>query len=169
MTSIRAVVVREIRTMLPAMIFFLCLFHLIYLTRAASAHELGYPAVRATVATVAALIVAKAIVIAEKLPVADFFSGTLVLHALWKALLFGAVTLLFRFLEELIPLLLKHDSLATAIAHVSEEIPWPQFWVFQLWLFGALFFYCLAWELIRLSGRDKVRAALWGPVAEANA
>ena len=125
-------------------------------------------AVRATVATVGALIVAKSILIVEKLPIAGLFPGKLVLNALWKALLFGVVTLLFRFLEELIPLVSKHESLATATAQLSEEVLWPQFWVFQLWFFGALFLYCLAWELVRLAGPEKVKGMLWGPTIRAS-
>ena len=154
--------------MLPALIFFLCLFHLIFLTRAVILSDFSLAALRATVATVGALIVAKSILIVEKLPVAGLFPGKLVLNALWKALLFGVVVLLFRFLEELIPLISKHESLTTATAQISEEVSWPQFWVFQLWMFGALFLYCLAWELVRVTGAEKVKAMLWGPTVKAS-
>ena len=168
MNRIWAVVVQEIRTILPATIFFLCLFHLIVLTRAIVLNDFSLVTLRATVATVGALIVAKSILVVDKLPVARLFPGSLVLNALWKTLLFGMVALLFQFLEELIPLLSKHESLATATAQLSEEVSWPQFWVFQLWLFGALFVYCLALELVRLAGPEKVKAMLWGPTVRAS-
>ena len=139
MSKIGAIVLREIREAIPAMIFFLFLFHMITLTRAVIVSDFSVTALRATVATVSALIVAKSILIVEKLPIARLFVGRLVFHALWKTLLFGLVAVFFRFIEELIPLISKHQGLVTATKHLYDEVPWPQFWVFQLWLFGALF------------------------------
>ena len=168
MSRLRAVVVREIRAILPALIFFLCLFHLIFLTKAVLVSDFSLAALRATVATVGAIIVAKSILVVDKLPVARLFPGSLVLNALWKTLLFGVVALLFRLLEELIPLVAKHESLAKATTQLRDEVPWLQFGVFQLWLFGALFLYCLALELVRVAGPEKVKAMLWGPTVRAS-
>jgi len=86
----------------------------------------------------------------------------LVFHALWKTLLFGTVASLFRFIEEIIPLIWKHGDFVVETAQLSREISWPQFWVFQLWLFSALFLYCLAAELVRMVGTEKVKGMLWG-------
>lgn len=121
---------------------------------------------RATVATIGALIVAKAILIVENLPIARFFSGRLVFNALWKTLLFGAVALLFRFIEELIPLIPKHEGLVNAIVHLYEEVSWPQFWVFQLWLFSALLLYCLASDLARRVGAENLKGMIFGSKPE---
>jgi hypothetical protein len=165
MSKIGAIVAKEIREVLPATIFFLWLFHMIALTKAVIVGDYSITAMRATFATVGALIVAKAILIVENLPIARLFSSRLVFNALWKTLLFGAVALLFRFIEELIPLISKHESLVTATAHIYEEVPWPQFWVFQLWLFSALLLYCLASELVRMVGSEQVKRMLLGSEA----
>lgn len=162
MKKIRAVVAEEVRKAVPATIFFLWLFHMIALTKAVIIGDYSFDALRATVATVGALIVAKAILVVENLPIARFFSSRLVFNALWKTLLFGAVTLLFRFIEELIPLTRKHEGLATAIGHLYQEVSWPQFWVFQLWLFSALLLYCLASELARMVGAEKIKGMIIG-------
>ena len=50
MNRIGAVVVREIRATLPALIFFLCLFHLIVLTKAVIINDFDLSATRATAA-----------------------------------------------------------------------------------------------------------------------
>ena len=163
MSKIGAIVVREIREAIPAVIFFLFLFHMIALTRAVIVSDFSITALRATVATVSALIVAKSILIVDKLPISRLFVGRLVFNALWRTLLFGVVALLFRVIEELIPLIAKHQGLVTATAHLYDEVSWSHFWVFQMWLFGALFFYCIAWELVRALGAEKVKAMLWGP------
>jgi len=162
MSKIGAVVAKEIREAVPATIFFLWLFHMIALTRAVAVGDYSVTALRATVGTVGALIVAKAILIVEALPIARLFSSRLVFNALWKTLLFGVVALLFRFTEELIPLIGKHGDFVVATAELYQEISWPQFGVFQLWLFGALFLYCLAAELVRMVGPEKVKGMLWG-------
>jgi hypothetical protein len=167
MSRFGAIVVREIREAVPAVIFFLCVFHLIALTRAVLVNDFSASALRATTATISALIVAKSILVVDKLRVANIFSGRLVLHALWKALLFGAVAMAFRFVEEVVRLMVKHRGLADAAAQVRDRIPWPAFWVFQLWLFGALFLYCLARELIGVIGPANVRSMLWRPRAHA--
>ena len=66
-----------------------------------------------------------------------------------------------------VPLIARHEGLGTAVAHGFDEIPWAEFWVFQVWLFGALFLYCLIWQLVRVAGADNVQRMLWSPTAEA--
>jgi hypothetical protein len=165
-TNLRAKLAYEIREAIPPTIFFLLLFHLIALTKAVLLEEYSVTALRATVATVGALIVAKAILLVEALPLSRWFSARLLSNVLWKTLLFGAVAMLFRLVEEIIPLLLKHESLTAALVSVDEEINWPQFWAFQLWLFGALFLYCLAAELVREIGGARVMAMIIRPQAD---
>lgn len=162
MSNIGAIAAKEIRKAVPATIFFLWLFHMIVLTKAVIVGDYSINALRATVATVGALIVAKAILVVENLPIARLFSSRLVFSALWKTLLFGAVTLLFRFIEELIPLISKHQGFVTAILRLHEEVSWPQFWVFQLWLFSALLLYCLVSELARMIGAEKIKGMIFG-------
>lgn len=165
MGKIGAAVLRELRAILPALVFFLFLFHLIALTRAVTVRDFSFTALRATVATVGALIVAKSILVVERLPVARFFSERLVINAFWKAVLFGVVALLFRLIEEIVPLVVKHQDFLTAVARLSDEVPWPTFWVLQLWLFAALFLYSLVVEVARVAGAGKVRATLLGPTS----
>jgi hypothetical protein len=162
MSKIGAIVAKEILEAVPAVIFFLFLFHMIALTKAVSVGDYSITALRATGTTVGALIVAKAILVVEALPIARLFSSRLVFQVLWKTLLFGALALLFRFIEEIIPLISKHGSLLTAISAMYREIRWPIFWVFALWLLGGLLLYCLASELVRMVGAERVKELLFG-------
>jgi hypothetical protein len=155
-----AVVANEIREALPAMLFFLIAFHMIAITKTVILDDYKISGASATIATVAALIVAKAILIVEKLPVARLFTTRMLYNILWKTLLFGAVTLLFRFLEEFISLIAKHEGSGMAIRQLFGEISWPHFWMIQMWLFSLLFLYCLASELVRAIGAAKVKAML---------
>ena len=73
--KIGAVVAKEIREGLPSFIFFLFMFHMIALTKAVSLGDYSITSLRATVATVGALIVAKAVLVVEALPIARLFSA----------------------------------------------------------------------------------------------
>ncbi|HXV10194.1 MAG TPA: hypothetical protein VD839_05275 [Burkholderiales bacterium] len=168
MKKIGAAILGEIREAVPATIFFLWLFHMIALTKAVSLGDYSFTALRATVATVGALIVAKAILVVEALPISRIFKRNLWFHVLWKTLLFNVVVLIFRFIEEIIHLTRKYGDLSTAVARLSEEIVWPQFAVFQLWLFFGLFLYCVIAEIVRLVGMDKVKAAFYASAGKAS-
>jgi len=157
-----AFVVREVREVLPATILFLCLFHMIALTKAVALGDYRSSALRATTATVGALIVAKAILVVEALPITRLFPSHRALHILCKTLLFGAMALLFRFVEELIELASKHGGVAAATKVIFHEISWPLFWVLTLWVFGGLLIYALASELVRAVGPEKVKEIFFG-------
>lgn len=164
MSGVWAIVAREIREAMPAMIFFLLLFHLIGLTKAVVLDDFSLTALRAAGTTMGALIVAKAILLVEALPIARRSSNSLIVQILWKTLLFGLMALLFRFLEELIPFVSKHGGLVNGTKAMLGEVSWPLFAVLALWILGSLFLYALASELIRAVGADKVKAALFSRV-----
>jgi hypothetical protein len=68
--------------------------------------------------------------------------------------------MLFRFVEELIPVWSRYGSLAEAIRHLEDEVHWPLFLAVQLWLVVALVLYNALVELDRHFGRGSVRRAL---------
>jgi hypothetical protein len=168
MSKVMAIVAREMREAAPALLFFLVLFHMILITKNVILESYNITTTSVAVATVGALIVAKAIFIAEKLPLARRFSGRLLYNILWKALLFSVVSLLFRIIEELVPLIAKHHGLVSAATHLLEEVSWPHFWVLQMWLYASLLLYCLAAELVRVIGVVKVKGMLLDAKARAS-
>jgi hypothetical protein len=167
MNKIGAVVVREIRQVLPAFVFFLILFHMIALTKSVLLDDYSITALRATFATVGALMFAKAILLVEALPIARLFPGRGMIQVLWKTLLFAGVTLLFRLIEEIIPLIVKHGGVLGTARELLREISWPVFWVLALWIVGSLFLYGVASELVRTMGPENFKDMLFGPQAKA--
>jgi hypothetical protein len=159
--KIGAIVLKEIREALPATIFFLCLFHMIALTKAVALDNYSLTALRATGATVGALLVAKAILVVEALPIATLFAGRRVVHILCKTLLYGMVALLFRVVEEIIPLAAKHGGVVPAAKAMSHEVSWLLFGVLALWILGGLLLYCLASELVGAMGPARVKELLF--------
>jgi hypothetical protein len=161
MSRVRAIVVKEIREALPATIFFLCLFHLIGLTKAVLLDEYTFTALRAVSATVGALIVAKAVLIVEALAIARLFSGRRIYNILWRTLLYSLVALLFHFAEELIPLVSKHGGIISAMKAMIGGVSWPLISVIALWIICGLFLYTLVSDLVRVVGPDKVKEILF--------
>ena len=162
MSNRGGVVVREIREALPATMFFLILFHRIALTKAVVLDEYSITALRATAATIGALLVAKAILVVDALPLSRRFSGAGVVHVLWKTLLYAVVVLVFRLIEESIPLVEKHGDLWAGVLSMYDEIPWPLFGVTCLWTVFGLLLYCVSAELVAAIGPPRIQAILLG-------
>lgn len=168
MSKVMAIVAREMREAVPALLFFLVVFHMILITKNVMLEDYNITTTGAAIATVGALIVAKVILIVGKLPLARLFSGRMLYNVLWKTSLFSAVSLLFRVVEELLPLPAKHNGLVPTATHLFEEVSWLHFWVLQMWLYASLLLYCLASELVRLIGAVKVKGMLLGAKAIAS-
>ena len=53
--------------------------------------------------------------------------------------------------------------LALANRHLLDKVVWPHFWFIQIWLLVLFFLYCTMRELMRVLGRERVRAIFFGP------
>ena len=143
--------------------FFFIVFHLVAATKTLMLESYKVPPTGAAVATVGALIVAKAVLIADKLPFINLFLGKpLILSIVWKTAIYGFLCFVFRCIEELIPLLSKHEALGTAAGHLISNVSWPHFWALQIWLLLALILYNTVTELDKHFGAGSMRKALLG-------
>lgn len=165
MGKLTAALGREVRELLPAMIFFLIAFHMLSLTKAVLLADYRVTAESTTIATVAAIIVAKTILILDHTALARLFSSRMIYNLLWKTALFGTVAGLLRQLEELVPVLLHHGDVGAAIREQVASISSAHFLVIHMWLFTMLLLYSLASEAAGRVGREQLWAILLGPVA----
>ena len=114
-------------------------------------------------ATVAALLVAKVVLITDKFPFVNRFPDKpLMYNVVWKTVIYTAAALLIHYLEHLVPLWWHTGDLEAANRQLGSEIVWPHFWASQLWLIVLLFVYCALRELIRAIGREKVIEIFFG-------
>jgi len=163
MGKIVSTVVREIREVIPATIFFLLTFHLVAVTKTLILEEYGITPAGAATATIGALIVAKVILIADKLPFIDLFRNKpLAYSVIWKTMIFGVIVLLFRYVEELVPMVSKYGSVIRASQHLVQELSWPHFWALQILLLVSLLLYCSGTELIRTIGANEMMDMFFG-------
>ncbi len=168
MHKIARVVMDELRELVPSMLFFLVAFHMLSLTKGLLA---GGHAIRAgaTLATISAITVAKSILLIDHTALARRFSSRVIYNILWKTLLFGTVALIFRQLEELIPLAMKHGDVGAALRELLAGVPTARFVVIHMWLYTLVFSYALASDAVRMAGGDAVKAILMGPLSAAPA
>jgi hypothetical protein len=163
MSKILSFFKKEIRELIPTTIFFFITFHIIAFSRALMLEQYGVKLSASATATVGALIVAKVILIFNKLSFVNVFSDKPLFYSIiWKTFIFSLFTLLFRCVEELIPLVSKHGSLPSASQHLVHEVVWPHFWSLQIVLLVALLLFCSAVELIREIGAIRIKEIFFG-------
>lgn len=163
MKKVIAVIAGELREAIFPTLFFLAMFHLIAVIKVLLLKSYGISAGSIALATIGALIVAKAILIADKLPFVRWFDDRILLVSVaWKTMIFGVLVIIFRCIEEFVPVLSKYDGPVAAAAHFREEISWPFFWATLIWLFVALVLYISLTELNRFFGAGSLKKAFLG-------
>ncbi|HET9700821.1 MAG TPA: hypothetical protein VFP70_07880 [Burkholderiales bacterium] len=163
MKKILAIIVHEIREAIPAFLFLLLVLGLARVTMALVLESYHVGVHATAVVVIGALILAKAILVADALPLTRIFADrALVLSALWKTLIYGVITFAFRFLEEFIPLAHRYGGITAAWDRLLEEVSWPHFWAVQIWITFSLLCYSLGVEVVRALGREKIMALLFG-------
>lgn len=148
---------KEFLEVLPTTIFFFFAFHLIALTNALMLREYGIDIANHAAVTIGALLVAKVVLVADKLPwINRFPNKPLMYNVVWKTLIYVGCTLVVRFGEHLLPFLLDHESPAVTMSHLVSNIVWPHFWAIQIWLLVLLLVYSAGRELVRALGSERV-------------
>jgi hypothetical protein len=153
----------EFHEVLPPTIFFLLSFYIVVINRRLMLREYGLPLVSIAGATMAALLIAKVVLITDKFPFINRFPDKpLMYNVVWKTAIYVVAALLIHYLEHLVPLWWRTGDLGAANRQLVSEIVWPHFWASQLWLIVLLFVYCALRELIRAIGREKVIEMFFG-------
>jgi len=155
----------ELVEAIPPAVFFFIAFHVIAFTRALMLEEYGIPTSTFVAVTFGALIIAKVVLIVDLVPFVNRFpEKPLIYNVLWKTAIYQVAALLVRYIEHLIPFVREHGDLALANRHLLDKVVWPHFWFIQIWLLVLFFLYCTMRELIRVLGRERVRAIFFGPL-----
>ena len=157
----------EIKEAIPPFIFFFFAFHLLALTRSLMKAEYGIEASTVMNSTIAALVVAKVVLLADLLPFVNRFPDRpLAWNIVWKTAIYMLASILVVYLEHLWEFHGKYGSIAAANRHMIEELVWPHFWAVQIWMFVLFLLYCTLRELSRALGGQRMRALFLGPLSE---
>ena len=154
----------ELMEALPPFIYFFIAFHLVAVIRSLMEHQYGIEAATVMNTTIAALIVAKVVLLSDLLPLVNRFpEKPLVYNIIWKTLIYQLVAILIIYLEHLWEAYREFESLKAANSHMIDALIWPHFWLVQILMLVLFLQYCTLRELARAKGGKWMRALFLGP------
>jgi hypothetical protein len=155
----------EIHALLPPTIFFFIALHLVAFVRVLMLKGSGIALGTSISVTVAALILGKAVLIADLLPFINRYPDKpLAYNIAWKTTVYVLVSMLVHYLERLVDFWRETGGFIAGNEKLLAEIVWPHFWAIQILLVVLILMYCTMRELCREIGGDKVRRIFFGPM-----
>ena len=143
----------QVKHALPPTIFFFVGFNLILWTKRLILEEHGVEFSGLFTATVAALVVGKAVLITDKLPLMRRFDGApMIQPILFKSAIYWLCVLIVRLAERLVHFLAAGGAIAGFPEHLVQDFSWPRFLSIQIWLMVLFLAYVTIHELNLLFG-----------------
>ncbi len=158
----------EFAALLPPAIFFFIALHLVAFVRVLMLKGTGVAVGTSLSVTLAALIIAKAVLVADLLPFINRYPHKpLVYNVAWKTAIYFLVAALVHYLERLVDYWREGGGLVAGNEKLLSGIVWPHFWAIQIFLLVVLLMYCTMRELVRVIGKKRVQQIFFGPVPSA--
>ena len=155
----------EFFKLLPPTIFFFVALHIVMFIRVLMLEGTGLKTSSSVSIAVAALILGKAVLVADMLPMINRFPNKpLIYNVAWKTFIYWLLSAVIHYLERLIDFWRETGGLVAGNQKLLSEIVWPHFWAIQLILFVLISMYCTMHELVRVIGREKVLRIFFGPM-----
>jgi len=153
-----AFLLHEFLEILPPTIFFIIGFNLIVLTTNLILSDYGGRFASFMIATATALIVAKALLVANAMPMIRHYDrAPLIRPILFKTSFYWTAVFIVRLLEHWIRYRLSGDYVFGGfVPHVQATFSWDRFFAIQLWIFVLFLIYVTATELNRLFGHGEL-------------
>ena len=155
----------EFFKILPPTIFFFVALHIVMFVRVLMLEGTGLKPSSSISIAVAALILGKAVLIADMVPVINRFPNKpLIYNVAWKTVIYWLMATLIHYVERLIDFWRQTGGFVAGNEKLMAEIVWPHFWAIQIILFVLIAMYCTMHELVRVMGREKVLRIFFGPM-----
>jgi hypothetical protein len=165
MSTLSAKIKEEVGVVLPPTIFFFIALHIVVLIRILMLKGTGIPPSTTASVALAALVLGKAVVIADLLPFINRYpTKPLIYNVTWKTTIYFLIAMLLHYLEHLVDFWREAGGFMAANDKLLAEIVWPHFWAIQILLLVLILGYCLMHELTRVIGKDKIKHILFGPL-----
>ena len=155
----------EFFKILPPTIFFFVALHLVMFIHVLMLKGTAINTSSSISIAVAALILGKAVLIADMVPMINRFPNKpLIYNVAWKTLIYWLMATLIHYVERLIDFWRQAGGFVAGNQKLFAEIIWPHFWAIQIVLFVLIAMYCTMHELVRLIGKEKVLRIFFGPM-----
>jgi hypothetical protein len=143
----------QVKHALPPTIFFFVGFNLILWTKRLILEEHGIEFSGFFAATVAALLVGKAVLITDNLPFMRRFDGApMIQPILFKTAIYWACVFIVRLVEGLVHFLANGGAITDFPTYIVEHFSWSRFLSIQIWLMVLFLAYVTIHELNMLFG-----------------
>jgi hypothetical protein len=150
-SGILAFIIKEFKELVPPTVFFAVGFNIIALTMQLVLDDYFVRFASFIVVTSAALVVGKAVLVANALPfLGRFDRAPLIQPILFKTAIYFVVVLVVQILERIVEYLLGGGTMAGISKYVSEN--WHRFTAVQIWIFVLFLIYVTTTELNALLG-----------------
>jgi hypothetical protein len=155
----------EFFKILPPTIYFFVALHIVAFIRVLMLKGTGIAPSSSVSIAIAALILGKAVLIADMLPFINRFPHKpLIYNIAWKTVIYLLISAVIHYLERLIDFWRQTGSLAAGNQKLLAEIIWLHFWAIQIILFVLIAMYCTMHELVRVIGKEKVMRIFFRPM-----
>lgn len=170
MRKLFAKIREEIEALLPPTIFFFVALHLVAIFRVLMLKGTGIALGTTMSVTVAALILGKAVLVADLMPFINRYPDKpLVYNVVWKTAIYLLIAMLLHYLERLVDFWREAGGFVAGNQKLLAEIVWPHFWAIQILLLVLILMYCTMREFVRVIGADRVRRMFFGPLQKTQA
>lgn len=160
-----AKVKQEFYEILPPTLFFFVALHIVAIVRILMNKGTGISLVTTPSLAVAALIMGKAVLLADMLPIINRFpQRPLVYNVCWKTFMYLIVAGVIHYLERLLEFSRRAGGVVAGNEKLIAEMVWPHFWAVQILLFTLIILFCMLDELIRVIGKDEFKRLFFGPL-----
>src|SRR5437588_11430901 len=165
MNKLSAKLKEEFFALLPPTIFFFVSLHMVTFVRVLMLKGTAIHTSSSISIAVAALILGKAVLIADMVPMINRFPNKpLIYNVAWKTLIYWLMATLIHYLERLVDFWRQTGGFVAGNKKLLAEIIWSHFWAIQIILFVLIAMYCTMHELVRVMGREKVMKIFFGPM-----
>ena len=165
MNKLSARLKEEFFALLPPTVFFFIALHIVAFIHDLMLKGTSVSPLTSVSVTVAAIILGKAVLIADLLPFINRFPRhPLIYNVAWKTLIYLLLSMLLHYLEQLFDFWRQAGGLLAANRKLLAEIVWPHFLAIQLILVVMIVMYCTLHELVRVIGKEKVLRIFFGPM-----
>src|SRR5256885_8566904 len=165
MTKVFGKLKEEFFKLLPPTIFFFVALHIVTFVRVLMLKGTGIAPLSTMSIAVAALILGKAVLIADMLPMVNRFPNKpLIYNVAWKTVIYLFMATLIHYVERLIDFWRQAGGFVAGNKELLAKIVWPHFWAIQIILFVLIAMYCTMHELVRVIGKEKALRIFFGPM-----
>jgi hypothetical protein len=157
-SGVRAFLIKEFKEVWPPTLFFAAGFNLLVLTINLILADYVESFANFLVATTSALVVGKAVLVANAIPLLRRFdTAPMIRPILFKTTFYWAIVFLVRFLEKLVEYLFAGGTFGGIPKYMTTHFTWHRFAAIQIWIFILFLIYTSVSELNARLGDGELR------------